>query len=195
MSKEQISTQNQSDLVPFKKSREDAERLFIKYHDQIAEASTKPFDEGVSPFKPNEAIEFFLEKFPDEVLNEFVGHGMSKRGSTDILGAFLNALANHTIRGDTGRLKHGAKPTYLLAYTHSPFLILSRYRKDLASLDQNGKARRNAIGLVIEPGAFVVNNEFYPIVDEIRAMYPDAPILKANEIPAYIKSQLANETT
>jgi hypothetical protein len=178
-------------VVSFEDSCTQAKRLIEKYHNQIAEADNFPFDKGVSEFQPDRAIDFFLKQFPDEVLRDFLGHGVSKMDEVSIVGAFLNVISNKTLKGDYGPLVSGPG-TYIPAYRRSPFLILSHYRQDLASRESNDLVRRNNLGLVIEPGAFVVNNKYYPLVNELREMFPGENIIKANELPIYIRGELTD---
>jgi len=175
-------------LVPLAESCEQARGLLAKYAKEIEHAKRFPSDEGVLDHE--DGIEFFLKKFPNAQLQEFRGHGVSKGSEMEILGGFINILANQTIKGDIGRLQQGDRSTFIPAYTRSPFLVVSHYGRELVDLHQNNHPKFNAVGLKVDVGAHVINCGYYPLLDELRSMFPERTIMRANELPAYISSEI-----
>ncbi len=189
MSNEEIQKSEKS-FVPYEQSLEVAKQLLEEYKDELAKAggSPKTFDEGVSPYT-HDATSHFLKDVPPEIQEEFWGHGISKKSEVDILAALINILENHSIRGDTGRLiDAGTGKTYIPAYKKSPFLIVSHFKRPLVVTKDN-RAVFNEIGAEVDAGAIIVNNDYYPLVEKLKALYPGANIIKANELPEYIKKE------
>jgi hypothetical protein len=177
-------------LVTFEASLERARALCAKHKDEITYGHQHPYDDGVSRFRPEQAILHFLQQFPVEVLEDFYGHGIVRNDEEFQVAALLNMIENKTMRGDQGRLVQGPS-TFIPAYTSAPFLVLSHYKKSLEKMDEHGKTQRNSVGLVIDPGAFVLNNAYYCLSDDLRAMFPSEKIIKANELPTYIQSEIS----
>jgi hypothetical protein len=131
-----------------------------------------------------DAISGFLERIPEEVKKDFWGHGITKGNNEFKLTAFLNLLANKSVKGEEGPLKG-----YMSAYSNASFFIISRYRQHLSMREGDAKVKSNEIGWVADVGAFVVNYDHYPIIDELRKMFPGERIIKASELPEYIASE------
>src|ERR1041385_2722159 len=166
-----------SGLVPLPDSCEQARGLLTKYTREIEHAKKFPLDEGVAD--PNDAIEFFLQKFPNDTLRQFRGHGVNKGSEMEILGAFLNILANKTIVGETGSLEQGPHE-FIRAYTNSSFLVISHFGRDLIDLRQSARPQFNPAGVKVDVAAHVINGGYYPLIDELHSMYPGANIIRAN---------------
>lgn len=174
-------------LVPIEESRKEANRLLKKYETELQLAEKVPYDKEISELPTDSAIKHFMNERPG-VLHEFIGHGVNKGTREDKLAAFLNILSNRTIIGDTGPLTYNGMA--VTAYTRSPFLLLSHYRQELVARGQDGRPKRNIVGEEVNVGAFVVNNDFYPIVDELREMFSGVNIIKANELASYISAEV-----
>lgn len=187
------SIKRQPEIVSFEDSCTQAKGILERYRRQINEAHHQSPDPGVNAFNPDRAIEFFLQQFPREVQEEFFGHGIVKGNEIQQLGALLNILSNKIMKGDSGRLIQGAR-TFIPAYTRAPFLVLSHYKQNLAI---RGESRRlpNGSGVAVNPGAYVVNGPYYPIVEELRSTFPKENIIRANELPNYVQLEINSGET
>jgi len=132
------------------------------------------------------AIDYFFRKIGDEEMDKFVGHGISRGDCKENLAIFINVIQNNTLKGDYARIRNSG---YHNARTQVDFFVISHIDKPLASIDKDGKQKRNEIGYIIDAGAYVVNARLYPIVNDLRAMFPDVNIIKANELPDFVKRE------
>lgn len=177
------SRENQS--VPathttFEQSLGIARQLYAEFEPVIRANLDKEID-GVKETSdyPN-LIRHFLREIPDEELERYIGHGITKTSGVvenpriGQLTALLNILATGEIKGSWAPLKNSG---YIDAYTSGPFLILSRRDENLIS------GQRQSIGVA------VINAEFYPIVERLREFFPNMNIIKASELPAYIHEE------
>jgi hypothetical protein len=171
-------------LIPYEQSFSLASQLEQKHHDELVLAERPTFGKSNMPD--------VLSKLPNEVRARFYGHGVTRGGknksSADKLAAFINILDNSTIKGDQGPLESGQ----LGAYTNVDFLIVSHLDRHLNKEDQDrGSAQiRNEIGWVADIGAYVIGSRYYPIIDDLKVLYPDKNIIKADEIPGYVNSEI-----
>ncbi|MGB7957904.1 MAG: hypothetical protein WCF77_03650 [Minisyncoccia bacterium] len=179
--------------------RKIAEDVLARYQKEIAENRDRPVD-GIewwyaSPQRG--VIEDHLRQFPPDVLRHYYGHGVTRGDQLDHLTAAISILTNNAVQGGVARLEGSG---YADAYTNGSFLAVSRRDDEmidrdknkapaLVSLGQNQYTGKEITAMKIHPGALVVNAEFYPIVPELRAMFPEANILYANELPDYIKEE------
>jgi len=92
-------------------------------------------------------------------------------------------LENSTIKGDQGPIGGGQ----LGAYTNVDFLIVSHVDVDLFGGQDFVK---NEIGFVSNIGAYVIGSRFYPIIDELKFMYPDRNIIRADSIFEYVNKEI-----
>lgn len=190
------NTTPESKIVPFKQSLELAIKLYAEFELAMRANLQKEMD-GVREAKdyPN-LIRHFLKQIPDDIAEQFMGHGITKTSGVienptpGQLAALLNIMANHAIKGDWGEIRNSG---YINAYDSGPFLILSKKGKNLGLkriLDSEGKDRgweQNEIGPLVDIGAVVVNAQFYPMVERLRDLFPDINIIKASELPDYMK--------
>ncbi|MEK7208099.1 MAG: hypothetical protein AAB699_00950 [Patescibacteria group bacterium] len=172
-------TMPEGQTVPFEQSLELARRLYAEFEPAIRANLYKEVD-GVREYSayPN-LLRHFLRRIPDEELERYAGHGVTKT-SGDVkfgqLAAVLNILATGKIKGDWAPLKNSG---YIDAYISGPFLILSHRDENLVS------GKKESIGAV------VVNAEFYPLVEKLKELFPDTHIIRASELPDYM--ELENE--
>jgi len=207
------------DFVPYEKSLQIAEGLLKKYNSAIvahikeiqekyANELSKHKDwrvglkiggvEGVDGirFAKRDAIRPVLKQFSEEDLQRFSGHGISRGLHENILAAFINILENSFIKGDVGHINVHAKGDYgsrTHSDTNADFFIISHADKRLGLFPKNETDKKllyNKGAWAADAGAFVVNYDFYPIIDELRKMYPYANIVKANELSDFIEKEL-----
>lgn len=186
----------ESKVVPFEQSLNLATELYAQYEPAIRANLQKEVGGIKDRYRdyPN-LIRHFLKKVPDEVAEQFMGHGITK-ASGDIklgqLAAVLNIMANRAIKGDWGKVR---KSEYIDAYDSGPFLILSKKGKNLGLrrvMDDDGYNHgweRNEIGSLVDIGAVVVNAKFYPMIEKLKELFPDMNIIKASELPDYMEEE------
>jgi len=168
----------ESKVVPFEQSLKLATKLYAEFEPAIRANLQKEMD-GVKEFSdyPN-LIRHFLRQVPDGEQERYAGHGITKTSGVidnptlGQLAAFLNILATGEIKGSRALLKNSG---YIDALTGGPFIILSHRDKDFI------EGQRQSIG------AAVVNAEFYPLVEKLKELFPDINIIRANEMPDYMK--------
>lgn len=179
---EQISVQRDP-FVSFEDSQRDAQELLAKYESAIHSQINQDVN-GWNPRFPTEmyqnAIEHYLDEVPPEILENYHGHGITRGRELEWLTAAINILANRGVRGDVSRLAGGR---YIDAYREGSFLVV--LEKD--NPFPGGKPQKpDQAGLLrVNLGALIVNTQFYPMVDELRTMFPNRTIIKASEIPQY----------
>ncbi len=165
-------------LVPYEQSLALATELYKKYHDELMEASFENFG--------NSNIDKFLDLIPKEIQKEFIGHGITRGAGLGNLASFINILDNSTIKGSSAPLAGGYG-----SYTQGRIFILSHFKKPLflRKLETEREYIMNEIGLVSDIGAYVISCAYYPILDELKKLYPDKNIIRADEIPKYIENE------
>lgn len=178
--------------------RKIAEDLYVRYQDKLLENRNKPIDGNKWWYATGRGvIEDHLQQFTPEVLSHYWGHGITRGNEIDHLAAAVSILANKAIKGSTAPLYHSG---YVDAYTDGSFLVISHKGDHLVERDQDKKPSFTSLGenrstgeevraVKINPGAFVVNANFYPLVDELRRMFPEVNVLYANQLPEYIKRE------
>ena len=188
---EKIPTQEQ--ILPEAECKQIAEELYARYEDAIVENRERSGRAGY-----NKEIEKSLEQFPPEVLHKYWGHGVTKGQLVDHLAAAISILANRALRGSWAPL---ANSGYVDAYTdRSSFVVLSHKNERLEERHPNGQPVFTSLGqnqytgeeiraVKANFGAFVVNDYFEPLIQELRSRFPDAPILSAGELADYIKAE------
>lgn len=176
-------------IVSFEQSLELATKLYAEFEPAIRANLQKEMD-GVKEYAdyPN-LIRYFLKKVPDEVAEQFVGHGITKtsgvidKPTLGQLAAVLNIMANQVVKGDWGAVRNSG---YINAYDSGPFLILSKKGKNLG-LKRISDSDGRYIGPNVDIGAVAVNAKFYPMVEKLRELFPDMNIIKASELPDYMR--------
>lgn len=195
---EQPPNQNEKPVIGEQECRRITEDLYARYQKELLENHNKPVDGNKWWYATGKGvIEDHLRQFTPEVLNHYWGHGVTKGNEIDHLAAAISILANSAIRGSTAPLYNSG---YVDAYTDGSFLVISHKGDHLIERDENKKPSFVSLGenkstgeeiraIKINPGAFVVNAAFYPLVEELKRMFPDAHILYANQLPEYIKTE------
>ena len=172
----------QENFVSVEESKKLAQELLTKYDSEIMLQAHKDINGWNMPFAVEmyqNAIGHYLEEIPEETLGHYWAHGISRGRDLEWLAGALNVLANGGIKGDVGKL-NGMFQGFM---TQSSFLVI--LEKD--NPFPNGKPEKpDETGLFkVNVGALIVNTKFYPLVDELKSMFPDRIIIKANEIPEY----------
>ncbi len=188
-SKEKPATeQREQKLVYYKESLGFAEKLLERYGEKIKENLSKDVDGWDETYTDYQrSIDHFLEQIPDDILNRYQAHGITRKDEIDRLAAVLNILANSSIKGWSGRL--GGETGGYGAYKNADYLVISKLDKPLSIKNEKGETRFNEIGWEADIGAFVVDTKYYPLVEELKAMFPTTNIIKANELPKYFESK------
>jgi len=182
MSKERLALDNaEKSRVSYERCLEEARELYNRYGKKMAEITYEEVD-GVSPFKKS-LIRHFLSAVPPELQEQYFGHGITRGGNVDMLAALLEILYNHSIRGDYARL---AGSGFIDAYKFGSALIVSRRGEDLGRRE-GGRLKINSDRTFdTDIGAVVLNRVFYPLIDELKKMFPNENIIKASEIAEYM---------
>jgi hypothetical protein len=174
----------ESGLIPVEESRKAAHGLLEKYNSQILSQQLKDVNGWgnriESDFYQN-AIRHYLKEQPEEVLKQYWGHGVKRGEEEDRLTVLLNILSNSAIKGDCGQLVS----SYISAYDDGDFLLILDKDRPFPPRLQDGTMARNQIGLKVNIGVLVVNTRFYPLVEELKKIFPNRKIIKANELPEY----------
>lgn len=124
----------------------------------------------------------YLRLIPENIASRFSGHGITRGDRVTNLAMFLNIVANDSLKGDYGKLSGGG----YTAWTNSDFFIISHYNKDLGIRDEAGNLHKNEVGFTADIGAYIVCNKYYPIIEELRRMFPNKNIIKAEEIADFV---------
>jgi|GEM_PF-1338574 len=179
------------ELVPLAESLELAKSLLTKYESEMKGQYGKDIDgwsDGLVFTDYQKSIAHYIEETPHDILKRFSAHGVTRKSEIDRIAGALNILANKSIKGECGPLVGSGQ---LKAYISGDFLVISKLDMPLPILDaRDGRqqSRMNGIGWLAEIGAFVVDTRYYPMIDELRRMFPDVNIIKANQLPEYLKS-------
>jgi hypothetical protein len=174
-------------FVSTEESKKIAQELLSKYESEISAQAYKDINGWNQSFVTEQyqnAIEYYMREIPKETLEHYYGHGITRGRDLEWLTAALNVLSNEGVRGDVSKLVGSG---FIDAYTHGSFLVI--LKKDDAF--PGGKPQKpDETGLFkINLGALIVNTKFYPLIDEMRRMFPKRTIIKANEIPHYFEQQ------
>lgn len=190
MNSERLDASNKAEsLVSYIESRKIAEQLMQTHRDVVIENANNFLD------KNRKTIADHLRNIPDEKLQRFVAHGVTKGGPGEWgnVAAFINILQNQYIKGDTGTLGHTGDG-WIPAYKKGDFLIVSHADKQLAI--RGTQRHEPGIGNVIkiDAGAYVVNVDYDSIVEELRSLFPNKNILKADELSDYIEREAVEKS-
>lgn len=173
-------------FIPYEECCERAKILFAKYKDEIR-ANLQVDMEGATALSDYvNLIGHYLKKIPTEIQEHYYGHGITRNGVLDRLAAAIAILENNVIKGDFAALENSG---YINAYKDSDFLVLSKKDQRLDVKDAEGKQVRWNKCWVANIGAFVVNSRFYPMVDELKQLYPDVNIIRPRELQKYFEEQ------
>jgi hypothetical protein len=166
-------------LVLYQESLVLATKLYDEYKDDLAKAQMDNFGRA--------NMSEYINQIPKEVAEKFYAHGITRGTQTTNLAVFMNILANDSIKGDYGALIGGQ----FGAWTRSDLLILSHYDRHLGvSGDGDSRLKKNEIGWVADIGAYVISNKYYPVLDELKKLYPGKNIIRADEIPQFVSQEV-----
>ena len=170
----------ENSAVSFEQSLGLAKKLYAEFEPAIRANLDKEMDGAKEARDYPNLIRHFLKEIPDEKQERYAGHGITKTSGVienptlGQLAAFLNILATGEIKGSWALLKNSG---YSNAYTSGPFLILSHRDGNFV------RGQRQSIG------AAIVNAEFYPMVEKLKELFPDMNIIKASELPDYMRNK------
>jgi hypothetical protein len=188
ISQQRGESHKQEKLVTYTESLQLAKELSSQYETTIKSNMYKDVDGWGEPYTDyQKSIGYYLKQIPDDIQERFQGHGITRNDEIDQLAGALNILANKSIKGYCGRL--GGETTGYEARTNGNFLVVSRIDKGLPiTKEQDGRQQSisDEIGWKADIGAFVVDTKYYPMIDELKIMFPDVNIIKANELPSYL---------
>ncbi len=191
ISLEREESSGSKELVSFEESLKIAHDLLEKYGDAMKSQYGQDIDgwEGLVFKDYQKSIGHYIETMPDDVLKHFSAHGITRYSIEDRLAGALNILANKAIKGECGSLERNRGQ--FGAYTSGDFLVVSKPDKPLPMTEEKDGRQQsvfNEVGWMAEIGAFIVDTKYYPMVNELRRMFPDVNIIKANQLPEYLKS-------
>ncbi|HNY04743.1 MAG TPA: hypothetical protein PKI92_03235 [Candidatus Woesebacteria bacterium] len=153
--------------------------------------------QGYNFFMYNEAIDRFLEEVPDEIKTRFWAHGVTRGDGIGNLATVMNIIETGQIAGYSGIIGNGG----FGAWTGGDALIVSKIDQSLFKEDSEGEYIRHEIignhGQITvmceaDIGAVILNNRLYPLVDELKTMYPDVKIISADEMKSFFEEEVQN---
>lgn len=140
------------------------------------------------------SIKDALKQFPDDILRNYWGHGVTRGSETTNIAAALSMLTHHAFIGSTARL---AQSGHVDAWTSGDFLAVSCRGEELSPRPDNKMQRvqlkltsgQTKWGLHMNLGVLVVTNRLESIIEELRKMFPKTKIISSAEFPDYINEQ------
>lgn len=128
-------------------------------------------------------ISLYLKDVPEEVQKRFVGHGITRQDATGNLAALISIIQDNVLKGDSAPLRGSPQQD---AFSTADFFIISHLDKQLISVrTPNGQA-------TVDVGAYIIDTKFYPLVEKLKGLFPNANIIRANELADYIAAELAS---
>ena len=149
-------------------SRPIVKQLLQNHNEELIKASFNPNAER--------AIDDNLQRVSIEVLQQYWGHGITRGNEETQLAALIDILTNNRIQGYTGKL--GGNGGGYNAYTHGSFLVV---------LDKGTSIEK--ISGKVSIGVVVLNEKYYPLISDLRNMFPNRKIIKASELSEYFAEQ------
>lgn len=174
-------TQPNDKLETYDESMLRARALLEKYGSEIL--NEEYFDDKNNEdvdIDPNRAIQKYLAQCSEDDKEQFWGHGTSSV-LDDEIASVINIATNKKMEGWTSKVGGPSGQ----ARKAGSFLILSPRGEELLKHNlPDGK-------MSWEPniGAIAVNNKLYPMIEELKSMFPDINFIKANELPNYISGK------
>ena len=174
-------------MVSIEQSERLAKQLLSHYESEIEANLHKDVDGWGEPYTDyQDSTRHFLEMISEVIRERYQGHGITRKDEVDKLTAVLNIMANQTIKGECGPLS-GIGGTIVNAYQHGTgFLVISKIDHLLPSkppiFNELGQWKADI-------GAIVVNVKYYPLANELRELFPDVNIIKANELQEYFPKE------
>jgi len=160
-----------------------AEDLFEQNKDAIL---THPDNTGSSE------IDDVLRTLPNETLQHYWGHGVTRGDIVAQIAAAVSMLENNIFFGSTAPLRGSG---YADAYTQGSFFAISHKDENLVLGARDRKPQRvqvsssRKVGFRMTAGAFICNGILESLVEPLRNLYPSARILYARELKDYIEEQ------
>lgn len=194
---EEIPENNERPLIQYEQSLELARNLLRKYRDEIRAmliVDNMPEPDREAGKWGKSTTEYFIRKFPEKTLERFEGHGVRRGNVERKLASFINIIQNGAIKGECAKLENSG---YYDADIGSDLLVISHIDTPLpvypttGTEDERRWPLKNDIGWIANPGAFVVGMILYPIVDELKLMFPNVNIIRANEVGDYFDQEIA----
>jgi hypothetical protein len=198
MESEPSGEQNQ-EVISLAKIRQKAEALLEKHKGQSLVTEGHKEDFPSEPYVGvQQAINHFLGEIPPETINRYSGHGITKGTIEDRLTALMTIAEKKLIAGWEAHFSYDrGQPS---AYTEGSALVVSKIDSTLMKkvdgkpvIHQMDDGGRKIRAHEVEIGTIILNSEFYPLIDELKVMYPDETIIKANEASAYINNDSSNQ--
>jgi len=185
-------------IINPEQSRKEAAELMASHQKEIEDIAYTEVD-GVDGNYGHDGypnlIAHFTREVPEEQLQRFWGHGITRGRVLDQLTAAINILENRAMIGDSAQLKSSWQSTW----TDGPFLVISEKDKALVLGNTHEERGRNLLTIGANPytgedvraikiniEALVVNAKFYPLVEDLRKRFPDVNIIYARDLPAYL---------
>lgn len=140
---------------------------------------------------PNHAIQLNLLDVPDEELENYWGHGITKGEKLDHLAAIIDIAMNNRVNGWTGRLNGGQ----FGAYTNGSFLVLSPPGQQLMRENDGQPVLLEDGSWEANIGMIVINDFFYPLADELQSRFPGVKFIKARDLVDYFAGDTGSITS
>jgi hypothetical protein len=172
--------QQETPLTPYEDSLSDATKLYGEYRKELIEAENQNFGHSDT--------NNFIKIIPLAIQEKIYCHGITRGDGIQNLAALLNILSNETVKGDYGPLSGIAA-----GWSSADIILLSHYNKQLGIIDENNirnnQLVKNEIGWKANVGAYVISNKYYPILNELKKLFPDKNIIRADEIPRFVDEE------
>ena len=163
-----------------------AQDLYKRFGQEIRLSEARPIDDEAK-FNPEKAILNFLGKVSGETLSRYQGHGITRGDDITRLAALIHICGTNLLKGDWGSMGNGSYSSY----KHGPAIVLSKIDKSLYSPEErNPRHISNEDGDFIEVniGAVIIAPKWYPIIDNLKQMFPNITFVRANQIPEYFQN-------
>jgi hypothetical protein len=177
----------EQNIASVESSEQLAKELLSRHESEIRANLQKDVDGWGNPYTDyQDSTRHFLETIPEVIRQRYYGHGITRKGEADRLAAALNIMANKSIKGECGPLS-GANCPVIDAYQHrTEFLVISKIDNPLplkpSIFNKAGQWKADI-------GAVIVNVKYYPLVNELRELFPEINIIKANELQEYFPKE------
>ena len=151
-----------------------ARQLYETYKQELTAASMEEF--GKSDIPTN------LKTVSEDILSAYWAHGVTRGTDEQNLASLIAMLESGKLKGDEGAL--GKQDSFMRAWSTAHVLIVSLPEEHLIVRGSNvgGLADMKA-------GAYVLSHTYNPVIDELRKMFPDKNILRADELPSYLQQE------
>jgi hypothetical protein len=173
----------EKNITSIESSEKLAKELLSRHESEIRDNLQKDVDGWGNPYTDyQDSTRHFLEMIPEVIRQRYYGHGITRKGEADRLAAVLNIMANKSIKGECGPLSGANSPMIDAYQRRTEFLVISKIDNQLplkpSTFNKLGQWKADI-------GAVIVNVKYYPLVNELRELYPEVNIIKANELQEY----------